>query len=475
MGDAFGLIIDGKVVQTSRVKQVCNPWSGEVVGECCWGGEAEVEMALASGTAAAKVMRDLRSYQRADILHSAANLLAERREEFARTISLESAKPIREARAEATRAESTFRLAAELTRQWGGDVLPLDVTPAAGDRIALVQHFPVGLVTGISPFNFPLNLVAHKVAPAIAAGCAINLKPASSTPMTALKLGELLLEAGLPTGGCNIIPVDSKQTAPLIDDTRVKALTFTGSGAVGWNLKLRANKIKVCLELGGNAAAIVEPSADLEHAVSRIVVGGYAFAGQICISVQHILVHSSIYHPFIERFLPKVESLVIGNPLGERTELSSMIDEGEAIRTVEWIEEAVREGATLLTGGVRDKSVVSPAVLTDVPEICRISSDEAFAPVTVVRAYDHFEEALDWVNSQQYGLQAGVFTSNLQQVMLAFNRLEVGGVIIGDIPTFRADNYPYGGVKNSGFGREGIRYAMEDMSELRALILPTPR
>jgi len=475
MTDPIQLVIHGKLVSTSDIRVIRSPWTREPVAECCWAGEQEIAAALDSGAEAAKIMRDLRSYQRAEILHKASSLIGDRKEEFARVISEEGGKPIREARSEVVRAESTFRLAAEAVRNWNGEVLPLDVTPAAGDRIALVRRFPVGLVVAISPFNFPLNLVAHKVAPAIAAGCSVIVKPASSTPLTALMLGRLLLDAGLPPGGCNVIPTDLKLAGPLLDDPRVKLVTFTGSGEVGWEIKKRANRKKVCLELGGNAAAIVEPSCDLDFAARRIVMGGYAHAGQICISVQHILLHEDIYQPFIERFVPLVSNLSMGDPLKETTEITAMIDDKEAVRIEVWIAEAVRRGGNLLTGGERTDNRVTPAVLEYVPDDCCISHDEAFGPVTVVRRYSRFEEALEWVNAQQYGLQTGIFTADVSQAMLSFNRLEVGGIILNDVPTVRVDNYPYGGVKNSGFGREGVKYAMEEMSELRTLVLPSPR
>ena len=468
------IILNGKQVETNQTKTICSPWSGEEVGEVCFAGSEQISESLSLGARASATMRNLRAYQRADILHKAADLIASRKEVLARTITLESGKPIREARAEAIRAESTFRLAAESVRQLEGHILPVDVTPAAGDRIALVSRFPVGLVTGISPFNFPLNLVAHKVAPAIASACAINLKPASSTPMTALMLGNLLLEAGLPEGACNILPCESRLAVPLIEDPRVKLITFTGSGAVGWGIKQRAVKKRVCLELGGNAVVIVEPTTDLEAAVKRIVVGGYAYSGQICISIQHVLVQEDVFEAFKERYVQLVASLKMGDPIDDSTEIASMIDLDEAIRIEEWISEAVKADGKILTGGYRNGNKVTPTIMIDVPDSCRISRDEVFGPVTVLRSYSKFEEAVDWVNSQQYGLQTGIFTNDLNQAMNAFNRLEVGGVIIGDIPTFRADNYPYGGVKESGFGREGVKYAIEEMTELRTLVLPSP-
>lgn len=469
------LLIGGKKIYTEDILEVVSPWTKETVGECCRAGEKEVQQALDEGSDGAVRMRGLKNYERAEILHKAADMIAEKKEDFARLITLECGKPIKESRAEAVRAESTFRLAAEAARIWGGELLPLDITPSGGDRIALVRRYPIGLVTGISPFNFPLNLVAHKVAPAIAVGDAINVKPASSTPLTALRLGDLLLESGLPAGGFNVIPMSSKLTDPLLDDPRVKAVTFTGSGEVGKYISRKAFGKRVCLELGGNAAAIVEPDCNMDYALSRILIGGYAYNGQICISVQHVLLHRDIHDDFIERFVPMVKGLKMGNPLNENTQISAIIDETEAVRIEEWIREAVDMGGKVLYGGVRERNRITPAVLTDVPENARICSEEAFAPLTVVSTYDNFEDVLKHVNSWKYGFQTGIFTTNIEKAMLAFNRLDVGGVIIGDIPTIRVDNYPYGGMKESGLGREGVKYAMEELSELKTLVINAPR
>ena len=475
MGDTIPLLIGGEKVFTDDILTVDSPWTREKVGECYYAGEREVVQALEAGRAGAEVMRGLKNYQRAEILHRAADAIAEQNESFARLIALEGGKPIREARGEASRAETTFRLAAEASRSWGGELLPLDINAGGGDRVALVRRFPLGLVTGISPFNFPLNLVAHKVAPSLAVGNAINVKPASSTPLTALKLGELLLEAGLPAGACNIIPMPSRLAAPLIEDPSVKAVTFTGSAEVGWGIMKRACGKRVCLELGGNAAAIVESDCDLDHALQRILIGGYAHTGQVCISVQHVLLHKDVYEQFLNSFVPMVEGLKMGDPLEDETQVAAIIDEGEALRIEEWIDEAVIAGARLICGGERDGNRVTPAILENVPETCRISAEEAFAPVTIMSAYDSFETALERVNSWKFGLQTGVFTRDVGKAMLAYNRLDVGGVIIDDIPTFRVDNYPYGGVKSSGFGREGVKYAMEELSELKTLVIPAPR
>ncbi|MCF7811150.1 aldehyde dehydrogenase family protein [bacterium] len=469
------LLIGGRQVRTTDVLSVTSPWSGETVGECCRAGEKEVQQALDIGHAASKKMKDLRNYQRADILHRTADLISAQAEDFAHLIALEGGKPILEARGEAARAVSTFRLAAEAARIWGGELLPLDITPGGGDRIAIVKRFPLGLVTGISPFNFPLNLVAHKVAPAIATGNAINIKPASSTPLTALKLGELMLDAGLPPGALNVLPMKSELAVPLLEDPRVKAVTFTGSGAVGRYINRLAFGKRICLELGGNAAALVEPDADLDHALNRILVGGYAHSGQVCISVQHVLLQWDIYDDFMAKYIPMVESLKMGDPLDESTKVTALIDNGEAERIEEWIKEAISMDAILLCGGERNKNCIAPLVLTDVPDDAHLCCDEAFAPLTVVSGYDKFQEAIDRVNSWKYGLQTGVFTTNIEKAMKAYNRLDVGGVIINDVPTFRVDNYPYGGVKESGFGREGVKYAMDELSELKTMVMNSPR
>ena len=473
--EKYPLIIDGERVITDTVKKVTSPWTGEVVAECCQAGASEVSQALDSAVKGFERMRRLRNYQRSEFLHKAADLLSARRDDFARMIALEGGKPILEARNEATRAETTFRIAAEEARSWGGVLLPLDIAAAGGDRIALVRRFPRGVVTGISPFNFPLNLVAHKIAPALAVGCSINLKPASSTPVSAVMLGELLLEAGVPNGGCNILPLPSGFAGPLVEDARVKVLTFTGSGEVGWNLKRRAWDKQVCLELGGNAAAIVDADCDLDYALERILVGGYAHSGQICISVQHILVQGKIIEDFRERFVPRVESLKMGDPLDEETRVAALIEESEAVRVEAWIDEAIEAGAELLCGGKREANRITPAVLENVPEDCRLAKDEVFGPVTVLSSFETLEEAVARVNSWQYGLQCGVFTRDIEKALMAYNRLDVGGVIINDIPTIRVDNYPYGGMKKSGFGREGVKYAMEEMYEFKTMVIPSPR
>ena len=473
--DRYPLVIHGEKIITDDVQNILSPWAGKPIAECCFGNEQHVSDALDSAEKGFQAVKKLRNYQRAEILHRMADLVKENAERIAVMIASEGGKPIAEARGEASRTEITFRLAAEAARSWGGELLPLDVNAAGGDRVALVRRFPRGVVTGISPFNFPANLVAHKIAPAIAVGCSINIKPASSTPCTAVILAQLLLEAGLPAGGCNVLPLSSKYAAPLVEDSRVRVLTFTGSAEVGWGLKRRAWDKQVCLELGGNAAAIIEPDCDLNRAVNRTVVGGYAHSGQVCISVQNVLVNEEIYDRFMEKYITAVAKLKVGDPLDASSKVAALIDESEAVRVEEWINEAIERGATLHCGGAREGAVVTPAVLSNVPDDCRISCDEVFGPVTIVSRYGKLDDALERVNSWKYGLQSGIFTHDYRKAFKAYNQLDVGGVVIDDVPTLRVDNFPYGGVKQSGFGREGVKYAMEEMTELKTMVISAER
>ena len=349
--------------------------------------------------------------------------------------------------------------------------MPLDITPAAGDRLGVIRRFPRGPIAGISPFNFPLNLVCHKVAPALASGNTISVKPASATPLSALLLGEILLEAGALPGSYNVIPCSARLAEPLVTDPRLKMVTFTGSAEVGWGIKSKAEKKMVCLELGGNAATMVEPDADMDFAVQRCILGGYAYAGQICISIQRIYVHEKVFDEFTDAFVKGVEVLHVGDPLLEETDVGPMIDEASAVQTEEWIKEAVSQGAKTLTGGQRNGTMVQPAVLVNVPRDAKVSWEEVFAPVVVLDSYKTFEEAMEKVNDSKFGLQAGVFTKDIEKAFKAFNGIDVGGVVVNDIPTFRVDHMPYGGVKDSGFGREGVKYAIEEMTEIKIMVV----
>ncbi|MEE9614485.1 MAG: aldehyde dehydrogenase family protein [Thermodesulfobacteriota bacterium] len=471
------ILVGGEWLKTGKELQVLSPYDGEVVGTTCLGGEEELDRALASADAAFETLKKLPAYKRAEIIGRVVDGLKERREDLARTIALEAGKPITDARVEAARAANTFQVALEETKRLGGELIPLDIIPGAEGRVGLVKRCPVGSVLGISPFNFPLNLVAHKVAPAMAVGCPIIIKPATKTPLSALLLGEIVAGAGWPEGAISVVPSPGPLVEKLLGDERVKKLTFTGSAEVGWRLKEKAARIKVTLELGGNAGVIVHEDADLEFAAKRCTVGAFSYAGQVCISVQRIYVHRKVFSEFKDKFVANIKTLKLGDPMDETTEVGPMIDEGSLKRTGEWVKEALDGGAELLTGGKRwgkgkeKGKIFEPTVLTGTTPEMKVSCEELFAPVTTLEPFDDFEAALREVNRSRYGLQAGVFTSDTKKIFRAFDTLEVGGVVAGDIPTFRTDNMPYGGVKESGFGREGVRYAMEEMTEMRLLAL----
>ncbi|RMF06856.1 aldehyde dehydrogenase family protein, partial [Candidatus Woesearchaeota archaeon] len=387
-------------------------------------------------------------------------------------LSLEAGKPIKDARIEVDRAINTFRISSEEARRIEGEYIELDSMPAGKDRFAIIKRFPIGPIAAISPFNFPLNLVAHKLGPAIATGNPIVLKPASKTPLSALFLGSIILETEWPKDALSIVPCSRETGDKLVTDPRFAMLTFTGSPAVGWPMKERAGpKKKVVLELGGNAGVIIDRDANLDVAAQRVKAGGFGFAGQSCISVQRVYVHKEIEKEFTEKLLKEIEKIKIGNPLEEDTDLGPMIDEKAAKRTEEWVKEALDKGGELLTGGKAKGRIFEPTVLRNVKREAKICSEEAFAPVLVIETFTDFDEALEKVNDSVYGLQAGVFTNSQKNVWKAFEELDVGGVIINDVPTFRVDQMPYGGIKESGVGREGPRYAMEDMTEMKILVM----
>ncbi len=419
----------------------------------------------------AVAMRTLSGYARSTLLQKAAQLLQARQEEFARTMTAESGKPVTDARREVGRAIQTFSIAAEEAKRIGGEVVPLDWSPGMETYWGVTRRFPIGPILGITPFNFPLNLVAHKVAPALAAGNAILIKPAPQTPLTPLLLGEVLAQAGVPPGGLNVLPCDNRVAERLVVDPRFKLLSFTGSAPVGWMLKAKCGKKKVVLELGGNAAVIIEPDADLEYVVQRCVTGGFTYSGQTCISVQRIFVHESVADAFTENLVARVQVLSTGDPGEEATVVGPLIDTGAAQRIEGWIGDAVAQGARLLTGGSRVGPVVRPTVLSNVTATMKVSCEEVFGPLVTITPYRDFETALRAVNQSEYGLQAGIFTNNIGRIFQAFEELEVGGVLANEIPTFRADHMPYGGIKDSGIGREGLRYAIEDMTEPKLLVI----
>ena len=464
-------LIDGRWKKSEDLLEVRNPYDQDLVGTICRPGPSDVDEAIRASERAFERTKRLPAYKRGELLIKAASIIEKRHEELAQLLCRESGKPIRHARGEVTRAISTLTVSAEESRRMNGECIPLDITPAAGNRLGIIRHFPIGPIGGISPFNFPLNLVCHKVAPAMATGNTISIKPASATPLSALMLGEVLLEAGVTPGAFNVIPASARLAESLVTDKRLKMVTFTGSAEVGWGLKSKAGKKRVCLELGGNAAVIIEPDADMDYAVKRCVLGGYAYAGQICIAVQRIYVHELAYDQFAAEFIKQTRALKLGDPILEETDVGPMIDEASAVQTLEWIEEAVSDGARVLCGGERDTNLVQPTVLENVRRDAKVSCREVFAPVVVLDSYKTFEEALAKTNDSDFGLQAGVFTADIEKAFLAYNTIEAGGIIVNDIPTFRVDHMPYGGVKDSGFGREGVKYTMEEMTEIKLLVV----
>jgi len=462
----------GEWRRSSRPLPVINPYDGSVVATTWLAGDAEFERATQAAVDAAPAMRALPAFQRSAILRRAVDEIRARRDEFARALAAEAGKPIRDAETEIDRGAMTFEVAAEEARRIAGEVIPMDLAAHGRGRFGLTRRFPLGPVAAISPFNFPFNLSAHKVAPAIAAGDPIVLKPASRTPLSALALATALDGAGLPAGALSVLPMDRATGDRLVTDERYKLLTFTGSSAAGWGMKARAGKKRVLLELGGNAGVIVDETADLDFAVRRVAIGGFAFAGQSCISVQRVFVHTAVFKEFAARLVERLEALKLGDPLDRTTDIGPMIEEKEVARIDAWVQEAVREGATVLTGGRRvGRAIYTPTVLANVPETAKVCAQEVFAPLVGLFAFDDFNDALARVNRSNYGLQAGVFTRDILRALVAFEVLEVGGVMINDVATYRVDHMPYGGVKDSGLGREGPRYAIEEMTELKLMVI----
>ena len=468
----WGFYLDGKWLTEGERFEVLAPYDRALVGGSYRATAVHAEAAVRAAQRAFQITRKMAGYERQAILRAISEGIGKRREEFAHLIALEAGKPIRTARTEVDRAVFTFGVAAEEATRIGGEWLPLDWQASTAGRAGIVRRFALGPILAITPFNFPLNLVAHKVAPAIAAGCTTVLKPAPQTPLTSLLLAEVCEQAGLPAGVLNVLPLANQEAEKLVGDDRLKMLTFTGSVPVGWALKGKSGKKKVTLELGGNAAVIVHCDADVDVAADRCVVGGFSYAGQSCISVQRIYVQRSIQEQFLARLLAGVRKLHVGDPLNEATDVGPMISAEAARRAASWIEEAVAGGAKLHAGGKREGAVLQPTVLTNVRAEMKVSCEEVFAPVVIVESYDEFADAIRRVNDSPFGLQAGVFTRDSKLLFSAFENLEVGGVIAGDMSAFRIDHMPYGGVKDSGIGREGLRYAIEEMTEPRILVLP---
>ena len=454
--------------------EVRSPYDGSLVGEVAVPTDAAVEAALQTAAAAAPVLAAMPAWERSERLLAASARIGERIDALARTISLEAGKPIREARGEATRAMYVFRWAGEQAKRMEGRWIPFDTEPGLGERGGLLRRFPIGPVLAITPFNFPLNLVAHKVAPALAVANPVLVKPATQTPLSALALAEVLAEDDWPEGALTVLPVPGQRASQLASDPRIRGITFTGSDAVGWRLKAANAQKKVTLELGGNAAVLVEPDADIELAAERLTFGGYAYAGQVCISTQRILVSEAAADRFLDAFVPRVERLRAGDPLDESTELPPMITRAEAERVAGWVDEARAGGAEVLAGGGCDGSLHAATVLDGVPHEAHCWQDEVFGPVTCIDRYEGLEEGIRLANATRYGLQSAIFTRDLDAAMRAHASIDAGSIIVNEAPFFRAVQQPYGGARDSGYGREGVGFAMEEMSEPRLLVMPVP-
>lgn len=461
----------GEWRSSDRALEIRNPWNDELVGVTSFASDDDLEHAIRAAEDAFEAMRVMPLYERAAALDKLADLLEARGEEVATLIAQEAAKPLRDARVEVMRGVFTIRIAAEEAKRIGGEMIPLDLLPSSKGRFGITKKAPIGPIAAISPFNFPLNLALHKVAPAIASGNTVILKPPTHDPLTMLTFAEMVDEVGLPKGAVSIMPMDRATGDRLVTDDRFKLLSFTGSPDVGWEMKKRAGKKKVVLELGGNAGVIVDAGADVALAAQRVRAGAFAYAGQVCISVQRVYVHRDSYGAFCDELVAAVQTIKTGDPLDPDTELGPMIDAKAANRIDEWVRAAVDEGATLLTGGKATGRFYEPTVIVDASKESFVCSREAFAPIVTVFPVESFEDALDQANDSVFGLQAGVFTNDVEHAFQAFDRLDVGGVILNDIPVYRIDHMPYGGVKDSGLSREGVRYAIEDMTETRLLVV----
>ncbi|OAS21195.1 aldehyde dehydrogenase family protein [Paenibacillus oryzisoli] len=466
------LFINGQWKEAARYEALYSPYSGEWLADVGYANVAETDEAIGAAQAAAPIMAHMPAHERTTILYKVAGLLEQRKEELSRLVALEAAKPLKTARGELVRTIQTYKFAAMEASRIHGETVPLDAAPGGEGRIAFTQRKPLGVIAAITPFNFPFNLVAHKVGPAIAAGNTIVLKPAGQTPLSALMLAEIFQEAGLPNGALNVIPGPGSVVGEkLVSDSRVKAVTFTGSPAVGIALKNKAGLKRVTLELGSNSALIIDQAYELtDELISRCVLGAFSYSGQVCISIQRILVHVSHHDDFMLRFKAQVEKLVMGDPLEETTDVSALISERDVRRMQDWVDSAVSKGALVITGGKELNSrIYPPTILTNVAANEPVSCEEVFGPLVTVSSFTSLDQAINDVNQSRYGLQAGIYTNDIRAALHAAQQLEVGGVMINDFPTFRVDNMPYGGVKESGFGREGIRYAVEELTELKLI------
>lgn len=462
----WGLWIEGKWVEGQRYEPLHAPQTGEVIAQIAQAGEAEANRAIEVAHTAFQQFRWMPAHERAAILQNVVRLLDEKKEEAAQIIAQEAAKPIKAARSELIRTIQTYQFAAEEAKRIYGERIPMDAAIGGEDRIGFTMRVPMGVVSAITPFNFPFNLVAHKVGPAIAAGNAIVLKPAEKTPLSSLFLAELFQAAGLPDGVLNIITGFGPELGPVLNThPHVKNITFTGSPRVGKEIRKLAEFRKVTLELGSNSALLIDQGVDMASIIGRVVEGAFSYNGQVCISIQRIYVHRSLYETFLEQLVERTKQLVIGSPFDEKTDITAVINKESLDRLASWIAEAVAAGARVRYGGTVDGPVMVPAILTDVPHQAKLIQEEVFGPIVSVRPFDRLEEAVAWVNDSRYGLNAGIYTPDINQAFYAINHIETGGVLINDIPTYRLDHMPYGGIKDSGTGREGVKFAMMDMME----------
>lgn len=473
LNSTYPLYLNNKAVQPNTDLAVTDKYTGEVAFRTALATPDIIEEAIAGAVRAAEPMARLASFEKQDVLMHCVARFRERADELAHALCVEAGKPIKDSEGEVSRLIDTFRIAAEEAVRNYGEVQPLDISARAKGYIGMWKRVPIGPCSFISPFNFPLNLAAHKIAPAIAVGCPFVMKPASRTPLGAIIMGEVLAECDiLPEGAFSILPASRDGADLFTEDERLKLLSFTGSPGVGWDLKAKAGKKKVVLELGGNAAVIIDRDADLADALERVIFGAFYQSGQSCIGVQRILIHADVYDRFKAMLVEKTKTLVAGDPKDRGTFIGPMISDGEAKRLKGWIDEAVEAGATLLCGGGLSRgNMLEATLLEGVPDDAKAKNEEAFGPLAILQKFTHFEAALEEVNNSKFGLQAGIFTRDLFQMFAAWDRLDVGGVVINDVPSYRVDNMPYGGVKDSGLGREGIRFAMEDMSEIRNLVI----
>lgn len=467
----YPLYFRGEFIQEGTLRDICSPGEKRPFAQVSFGDRKLLEKAITFAEGAFREMHKTPAHQIAGAFRQVAGLLTERSEEFAKVLAMEAGKPIRAARGEVERAVHTLSLGAEESLRRGGETIPMDQKSYGENRFAMLQRFPLGVIGAITPFNFPLNLVAHKIAPALAAGNTMVLKPASQTPLSALKLAELFQSTQLPKGALQVIPAEGSTGEVLAEDPRVKMLTFTGSADVGWYLKQVAFRKKVALELGGNAGVIVHEDADLPSAAQRIATAAFAYAGQSCISVQRVYAHQTIYAALLDQIKEIAGELRLGDPLREETDVGPMITEGDAVRVEEWVKEALSQGARVVLGGERDGAFYPPTILEKTTPAMKVNRLEVFAPLMTITAYRQFGEAVKAVDDSRYGLQAGIFTRDVERIRYAYENLTVGGVIVGDVPTYRIDHMPYGGVKASGSGREGVRYALEELSEPRLLVV----